>query len=147
MTGIARRTLLRGAAAAALLPLAVGGAVAVAADRPTRAGAGERRALEAAVGSSVRIIGDGGVLTATLHSVRTLSGAATADARAFAAVFHLDHDGSGVLGQGLVDVELPGGRVESVGLVLTDPECRTAVLHVDRRPVSDHLAARHIRSI
>lgn len=142
MTGIARRTLLRGAAAAAVLPLAVGGVVARAADRPARAGAGERRALEAAVGSSVRIVGEGGALVGTLRGVRDVDRSAAGDARAFAAVFHLDGDGSGVLGQGLVDVELPGSRIAGVGLVLTDPGRRTAVLHVDRRPVSEHVSAR-----
>lgn len=146
MTGIARRTVLRGAAAAALLPLALGGVVAVAADRPARTGAGERRALEAAVGARVRIVGEAGVMAATLRRVRDLDRATAGDARAFAAVFHLDDDGSGVLGRGLVDVELPGGRVAGVGLLLTDPECRTAVLHVDRRPVSDHHAARRSHS-
>lgn len=146
MTGIARRSVLRGAAVAALVPLAIGGVAAVAAERPATAGTGERRALEAAVGSKVRIAGQEGSVTATVHVVRDLNTASAGDERAFSVVFHLVDGDARVLRQGLVDIDLPASRVAEVGLVLADPEGRTAVLDVDRRPVSEHVAARRIHS-
>lgn len=142
VVGVTRRSMLRGTAAAVLVPLAVTGVAAAAADTSSTLGPGTRRALEAAVGTKVRIVGQGGLVTATLARVDDLRHAAAGHPDAFTACFHLDGDGAAALGNGLADVELQGRRLSRVGLLPTGtPDHPRAVLLVDRRPVSEHPTA------
>ncbi|MBZ2197324.1 hypothetical protein [Occultella gossypii] len=142
MVGVTRRSVLRGGVAAALLPLTVGvlaGAPATAMAMATvDVGVVTRSAVEAAVGTRVRVIGAGGVSTGTLHRVDDLRHAVAGHPDAFAARLRLDGDAE--LGPGLVDLELPGLRVPGVGLFITGvPGARTADLVIDRRSVAEHL--------
>ncbi|GAB3821863.1 hypothetical protein GCM10028820_31300 [Tessaracoccus terricola] len=137
MVGIARRTVLRGAAVAAVLPLAAG--VASASSRDSRGEAGERRALEEAVGSSIRITGVGAAITATVAGVRDLRHAPAGHPHAFSADFELDGEDTTMLELGLVDIQLPGHRLGGVGLlVVGGPENPMARLLVDRRAIAEH---------
>lgn len=140
MTGVARRTMLRAAAVAVLLPVGMEFASAASSGLGAISPDG-RQALEAAVGSKFRIVGLDGLVTATLGRVRDIPHAPAGHPDAFSAVFELDGDDTTALGQGLVDVEGPGTLWRNVGLIIDgEPNQRTAVLLVDRRPVSAHLA-------
>lgn len=142
MAGVARRSVLRGAAAAAVLPLAAVGVAVAAPHAAVGVGRIPRRTLEAAVGSPVRIVGDGGSVKGTLHHVHDLSHASAGHPQAFTATFHLDGDAA-VLEGGLADIELPSVRLTGAGLlVLGAPGDRTVVLLVDRRSVSEHPTTR-----
>lgn len=137
MVGIARRTVLRGAAVAAVLPLVAG--VASAATRDSRGEAGERRALEEAVGSSIRITGAGGAITASVAGVRDLRHAPAGHPHAFSADFELEGGDTTILQLGLVDIRLPGLLLNAVGLlVVGSPENPVARLLVDRRAIAEH---------
>ncbi|GAA4892189.1 hypothetical protein GCM10025789_06440 [Tessaracoccus lubricantis] len=132
--------MLRTAAVAVLLPVGMGVAAA-ASNRPGAINPDGRKALEAAVGSGFRLVSPDGVVTATLSEVRDLMHAAAGDPEAFSAVFRLDGDATTAVGTGLVDVDGPGTQWRDVGLIIDgEPGRRTAVLVVDRRPVSVHLA-------
>lgn len=140
MTGIARRTMLRTAAIAALLPVGMGVASA-ASSRPDGIGIGGRQALEAAVGAGFRLVSHDGTVTATLTDVQDLTHAPAGHPEAFSAVFQLDGNDTAALGTGLITVNGPGTQWRDVGLILGgEPGRRTAVLLIDRRPVSAHLA-------
>lgn len=144
MVGVSRRSVLRGAAAVAIVPFAVGAAAAAAPVAPGFLGPHTREALEAAVGTTVRIEGGGRTVTAVLERVDDLLHATAGHPDAFSARFSLQDDAA-VLEQGLVDIELPNSRISGVGLLATgDPDRRRAVLLVDRRPVSEHpMTIRH----
>jgi hypothetical protein len=140
MVGIARRSVLRGGIAVALLPLA-GASVAAPAAATVGVGAVTRAGLEAAVGDPVRIVGVDGVTAGVLDGVVDVLGARSGHPEAFVARIRLDRDAT--LPAGLVDLELPGQRVLGVGLLAAGgPDDPIAVLLVDRRPVSEHLALR-----
>lgn len=144
MVGVGRRVVLRGGLAAALLPLTASALVTASAASPAAIGIGAvgRGVLEAAVGAAIRVLGAEGVVTGTLDRVDDLLRAPAGHPHAFAARFLLDSDARALLESGLVDVLLPGARVTGVGLHLVDgDDGAVAVMHVDRRPVSEHRVA------
>lgn len=143
MVGVARRSLLQGAGVVVLAPLALGGLAAAAPHRSVGIGKVSRDSLESAVGSSVRILGGGASVTATLVRVSDVRHAPPGHPQAFTAVFHVDDGATTVLEDGLVDIDLPSQRLTGAGLFLPGGGSdNTAVLHVDRRPVSEHLDTR-----
>lgn len=139
MLGVTRRTMLRGTAAAVLVPLAIAGTAAAAPGASGDFGPLTRSVLEGAVGSRIRIVGADVSVTATLERVDDLRHAPAGHPDAFTAAFLLHGDAAEVIEQGLVDLVLPGAHLNGVGLLLTgDPDLPRAVLVVDRRPISQH---------